>query len=203
MSLKLYYLPGACSLASHISLIESGIAFTAVAVDRQKRTSEGGDYLAVTPKGYVPALVLDSGEVLTESSALLPYIGGLNPAAGLIAAPGTLQHFRVTEWCAYVSSEVHKNHTPLFRPGSTDEQKDAARAAVLQRYAYIESTLGDKPYLTGDAFSVADAYLYVTLSWAARVAIDLTSVPKVAALFARAKARPSVIAARQAEGLPA
>jgi len=203
MSLKLYYLPGACSLASHISLIEAGVAFTPVAVDRQKRTSEGGDYLAVTAKGYVPALVLESGEVLTESAALLPYIGALNPASDLIPAAGTLGYFRVTEWCAYMCSEVHKNHTALFKPGSTDEQKDAARTAVLQRYAFIESTLGDKPYLTGDAFTVADAYLYVTLSWAARVAIDLTSVPKVAALFARAKARASVIAARQAEGLPA
>ncbi len=201
--MKLYYLAGACSLASHISLIEAGIAFEPIAIDRQKRTADGQDYNDITAKSYVPALVLDDGEVLTESTALLPYIGGLNPAAKLIAAPGTLAHFRVTEWTAYVGSEIHKNFGPLFRPGSTDEMKATARETVLKRLAYIEAALGDKPYLTGDDFTVADAYLYVTLSWAGKVAVDLGGLPRLQAFLARCSARPSVQAARKAENLPA
>ena len=201
--MKLYYLPGACSLASHICLIEAGIPHQAIAVDRQKRTADGGNFLDITAKGYVPALVLDDGQVLTESGALLPYIGTLNPTAKLIPQPGSLAHFRVTEWCAYINSEVHKNHGPLFRPGSTDEQKTAAREAVLQRYAFIENAMGDHPFITGEDFTVADAYLYVTLSWAARVAIDVSGLPRIRAFFQRCTARPSVIAARADEGLPA
>ena len=197
--MKLYYLPGACSLASHICLIEAGIPHQAIAVDRQKRTAEGGNFLDITPKGYVPALVLDDGQVLTESAALLPYIGTLNPTARLIPQPGSLAHFRVTEWCAYINSEVHRNYSPLFRPTTTDEQKAAAREAVLQRFAYVETQLGEHPYLTGDDFTVADAYLYVTLSWADRVGLDLSALPRVSALLQRCAARPAVIAARAEE----
>ena len=201
--MKLYYLPGACSLASHICLIEAGVPHQAIAVDRQKRTADGGNYLDITPKGYVPALVLDDGQVLTESAAVLPYIGTLNPTANLIPPPGTLAHFRVTEWCAYLNSEVHRNYGPLFRPTTTDEQKAAAREAVLQRYAYVEGQLGERPYLTGEQFTVADAYLYVTLSWAARVGLDLSGLPKLQAYLQRCAARPAVVAARADEGLPA
>jgi glutathione S-transferase len=201
--MKLYYLAGACSLAPHISLIEAGVAFEAIAVDRQKQTADGQDFRTISAKGYLPALVLDDGELLTENAALLPYIGGLNPAAKLIPAPGTLAHFRVTEWTAYVCSEIHKNFGPLFRPGSTDEMKAAAREMVLGRLAFIENSLGDKPYLTGNDFTVADAYLYVTLSWTSKVAVDLGGLPKLAAYLARCAARPAVQAARKAENLPA
>ena len=121
--MKLYYLAGACSLASHISLLEAGVAHTAIAVDRQTRlATDGQDFRKINPKGYVPALLLDSGELLTESAVLLPYIGNLNPAAKLIPAPGSIGAYRVAEWCAYISTEVHKTLGPIFRPGTTDEQ---------------------------------------------------------------------------------
>lgn len=201
--MKLYYLPGACSLASHICLIEAGIACDAIAVDRQKRTADGKDFLSISAKGYVPALVLDNGEVLTETAALLPYIGELNPAARLIPSPGTLGHFRVAEWTAYVNSEIHKSFTPLFRPGSTEEMKVEARQNVVKRLALVEATLADRPFLTGADFTVADAYLYVTLSWTGLVGVDLSGLPRTAGFLQRCAARPAVQAARKDEGLPA
>lgn len=201
--MKLYYLPGACSLASHLSLIEAGIPHAAFAVDRQtKRTADGQDYLAINPRGYVPALVLDGGEVLTETAALLPYIGALNPASKLIPAPGTLGNFRVAEWCAYLGSEVHKNLSPLFRPDTGDEQKARQRELAMARLRFVETSLGDRPFLTGTDFTVADAYLYVILSWSPRTGIDLAALPRLAAFHERVRQRPSVQAARKDEGLP-
>ncbi len=201
--MKLYYLSGACSLASHIALIEAGIPHQAFAVDRAtKRTTDGQDFLAFNPKGYVPALVLDSGEVLTESPALLPYIGALNPAAKLIPAPGTLGYFRVSEWCVYLNSEVHKALGPIFRPDTPEEQKAKQRVIATNRLKLVEATLADKPFLTGAEFTVADAYLYVILSWTPRTGLDLSQLPRLAEFLARVSQRPSVIAARQNEGLP-
>jgi glutathione S-transferase len=201
--LKLYYLPGACSLASHISLIEAGIPHSAVAVDRQtKRGADGQDYLAINPKGYVPALVLDDGEVLGETAALLPYIGALNPASRLIPAPGTLGNFRVAEWCVYLSTEVHKNLSPLFRPDTGDDQKAKLRELATTRLRFVEAALGDRPFLTGSDFTVADAYLYVILSWSPRTGIDLAGLPRLAAFHERVRQRPAVQAARKDEGLP-
>jgi glutathione S-transferase len=201
--MKLYYLPGACSLASLISLMEAGVPVQAIAVDRQKRTADGQDFLSISAKGYVPALVLDNGEVLSETAALLPYIGQMDPTGKLIPPAGTLGHFRVAEWCAYVNSEVHKSFTPLFRPGSTDDMKAAAKATVLQKLQFIDGQLGDKPYLTGENFTVADAYLYVTMSWTFIVGVDISALPRMVAYFERCRARPAVQAARQTEGLPA
>jgi len=202
--ITLYYLPGACSLASHLSLIEAGIAHEAYAVDRQtKRTTNGLDYLSINPKGYVPALVLDSGEVLTESPALLTYIGALNPASRLIPAPGTLGHFRVAEWCCYVGSEVHKNLSPLFRPDTSDAQKATQRELAQHRLRLAEAALDGRPFLTGSDFTVADAYLYVTLSWSPRTGIDLAALPRLADFHERVRQRPAVQTARRDEGLPA
>jgi glutathione S-transferase len=201
--MKLYFLAGACSLATHICLIEAGIAHEAIAVDRQKRTADGQDFLTISAKGYVPALVLDSGEVLTETAALLPYVGELNPGAKLIPVPGTLGHFRVVEWTAYINSEIHKSFTPLFRPGSSEEMKAAARELVLRRLVLVESTLADRPYLTGSDFTVADAYLYVTLSWSGRAGVDISGLPRIVDFLSRCSTRPSVQAARKDEGLPA
>ena len=202
--MKLYYLPGACSLASHISLIEAGIPHQAFAVDRQtKRTADGQDFTAFNPKGYVPALVLDDGQVLTETPALLPYIGTLNPAAKLAPAPGTLGHFRVTEWCVYLSTEVHKALGPIFRPDTPDEQKAKQREIATHRLKLVEAALAGQPYLTGADFTVADAYLYVILSWGPRTGLDLSGLPRLAEFLARVGQRPLVIAARKDEGLPA
>ena len=201
--MKLYYLTGACSLASQISLIEAGVPFEAHSVDRAtKKTSDGKDFASFNPKGYVPALVLEDGQVLTENVAVLMYIGSLDSTHKLIPAPGSLGCYRVIEWLAFVNSEIHKNFSPLFRPGTSDEQKAAARAMIAQRLALVEQGLGDKPYLTGENFTVADAYLYVVLSWRERVGVDISAFPKLTALYERARARPSVRKARQEEGLP-
>lgn len=199
--MKLYYLTGACSLASYISLIEAGQTFEAFAVDRATRqTSDGKDFVAFNPKGYVPTLILDDGEMLTENVAVLSYIANLDKSRKLAPEPGTMGFYRVVEWLAYVNSEIHKNMGALFRPGS-DEIKAAARETVVKRYALIENSLGDKPYLTGENFTVADAYLYVTLSWRERVGVDVGHLPKLTALYERCRARPSVQRARKEEGL--
>lgn len=201
--MKLYYLPGACSLATHISLLEAGQTVEAIAVDRATKRAGGMDFNAINPKGYVPALVLDNGEVLTESVAVLAYVATLNPAAKLAPPAGTVGYFRVLEWLAYLSSEIHKNFSPLFRLETTEAAKTAGRAMLLKRLEFIDVSLGEKPYLTGSDFTVADAYLYVTLSWHSRVGVDLSNLARVTALYERARLRPAVQAARRAEGLPA
>lgn len=200
--MKLYYLQGACSLASLISLIEVDAKFEPVAVDRKtKKLPDGRDYAGVNPKGYVPALELDDGEVLTENSAVLPYIADLNPSANLAPPPGTRPRFRLQEWLGYLNSEVHKNFSTLFNPAVPDAMKQIAKDNIARRIAFIEDKLGDQPFLLGQNFSVADAYLYVILSWRERVGVDISKFPKVTALYERVRSRPSVQAARKAEGL--
>ncbi|MBL8271132.1 glutathione transferase GstA [Steroidobacter sp.] len=200
--MKLYYLQGACSLASLISLLEAGTKFEAVAVDRKTRKlPDGRDYAAVNPKGYVPALELDDGEVLTENTALLPYIADLNPSANLAPPVGTRARFRLQEWLGYLNGEVHKNFSPLFNPAVPEAMKQIAKDNIARRLALIEDRIGDQPFLLGEAFSVADAYLYVILSWRQKLGVDISAFPKVTALYERIRARPSVQAARKAEGL--
>lgn len=200
--MKLYYLQGACSLASLISLIEAGAKFDAVAVDRKTRkVPDGRDYAEVNPKGYVPALELDDGEVLTENSAVLPYIADLNPSANLAPPAGTRSRYRLQEWLGYLNSEVHKNFSTLFNPSAPEAMKQIAKDNIARRVAFIEEELGDQSFLMGESFSVADAYLYVILSWRQKLGVDLSKFPKVTALYERVRARPSVQAARKAEGL--
>lgn len=201
--MKLYYLTGACSLASYISLIEAGQKFEAIEVERANRTGKDGTALdKLNPKGYVPVLVLDDGSTLTENVAVLSYISTLDPNGKLAPKAGTLEFFRVVEWLGYVNGEVHKSIGTLFRPNATEDMKKAAVEMALKRYAYIDQTLGDKAYLTGDNFTVADAYLYVTLSWLGMLKIDISHLPKLGAYFERCRARPSVQRARTEEGLP-
>ena len=200
--MKLYYLQGACSLASLISLIEAGAKFEPVAVDRKSRNlPDGRDYAEVNPKGYVPALELDDGEVLTENTAVLPYIADLNPSANLAPPAGTRSRFRLQEWLGYLNGEVHKNFSALFNPSAPEAMKQIAKDNIARRVSFIEERLGNQPFLLGDAFSVADAYLYVIVSWRERLGVDLSGFPKVMALYERVRARPSVQAARKAEGL--
>jgi glutathione S-transferase len=200
--MKLYYLKGACSLATYISLIESGRKFEAFSLDRASRkTSDGKDFATLSPKGYVPVLVLDDGQVLTENVAVLAYVASLNPAAKLAPAPGSIGHYRVLEALAYVNSEIHKTVSALFRPDTPDGWKDIARENALKRVAYVEKILEKTPYLTGNDFTVADAYLYVVLSWFPHLGLDLTPFPKVRDFSQRVDARPSVKAAKQGEGM--
>jgi glutathione S-transferase len=200
--MKLYYMKGACSLASYISLNEAGITFEAVEVDHKThRTRDGEELKAVNSKDYVPVLRLDNGQVLTENVAVLSYIGDLNPAARLSPAPGTFERYRLLEFLAYIGSEIHKNFGPLFDPKGNQDVKRFARGNLEKRLPWLDKALGSKPFLLGSDFSVADAYLYVVLSWTSHVGIDLAQWPALKAHNERVGARPSVVAARKAEGL--
>jgi len=201
--MKLYYLKGACSLATLISLHEIGVPHEAIEVDRAtRRAADGKDYNQINPKGYVPALVLDNGEVLTENIAVLSYVAGLDKSGRLGPAPGTMAGYRLLEWLAYINSEVHKAFGPLFRPNSTEEVKTQARELVARRLGYIENRIGDAPFLMGENFTVADAYLFVVLSWRKRVNVDISAFPKLQAYYDRIHERPATRKAREDEGLP-
>jgi glutathione S-transferase len=200
--MRLYTMPGACSLAANIALREAGVPFDLVKVSHHThKTAEGVDISEINTKGYVPALVLDNGELLTENAALLPYIADLNPAAQLAPANGTLERYRLTEWLAYINSELHKSFSPLFVPNATEDLKQFARAGVTKRIGWLADRLGSNPYLMGEHFSVADAYLFVVLSWAAHVHIDLGAWPNLKAFQERVAARPHVVEALTSEGL--
>jgi glutathione S-transferase len=199
--MKLYYMQGACSLASYISLNEAGLKFEAVKVDHKThKTPDGEDFNAVNTKGYVPALRLDNGELLTENVAVLQYIADRNPASKLAPAAGTMERYRLMEWLSYINSEIHKSFGPLFYPVSEDV-KQFARGNLTKRVDWLETALGSKTYLMGEQFTVADAYLYVVLGWSSRVGIDLGKWPALKRHHERVGSRPHVIAALKAEGL--
>ena len=201
--MKLYYKPGACPLASHIALHETGRPFEIEAVDTAEgRTESGADYRAVNPKGYVPALGLDDGSVLTEGPAILQYIANSNPEADLAPAAGTLARARMQEQLNWIGAELHKAFGPLFRDGTSEAGKDEARTAVALKFDLIEAQLEDgREWLVADRFSVADAYLFVVSNWANFTGIDLARWPRLAAFVSRSAARPSAQAAMRAEGL--
>ncbi len=201
--MRLYFSPGACSLASHIALLEAGASFQADRVDmRTRRSSDGGDYTLVNPKGYVPALKLDDGEVLSEGPAILQYITDLFPAAQLAPPAGHLDHYRNLEWLNYIATELHKNFGPLLRPGAPEEVRAATTEKLGKRLGYVAMHLASRQYLVGEHFTVADAYLYTVLTWARPGVLDLASWPVLIAYRERIQRRPAVQAARQAEGLP-
>ena len=197
--MKLYTSPGTCSMASNIALHEAGIQFELSKVDRRTKRADGVDFVTINPKGYVPALRLDDGQVLTENVAVLQYIGDLNPAAKLAPPAGTLERYRLQEWLSFINSEVHKSFSPLFNSEATEDTKTYARNQLAKRLAYLEDALGDKKYLMGDQFTVADAYLFTVLGWGVHVAVDIG--PKLKSYVDRIRARPHVIEAMTAEGL--
>jgi len=200
--MKLYYSPGACSLAPHIVALEAGIPLEIEKVDlRAKKTSSGADFWALNPKGYVPALVLDDGEVLTEGVAVSQYLADRKPEAGLAAPAGSLGRYRLQEMLTYLNSELHKNYSPLFNPATTPELRAEKVAALHKRYDLIEKQLQGRSYLFGEQFTAADAYLFVVTSWAPKLKLDLSAFPDLAAFQARVAARPAVQAAMRAEGL--
>ena len=202
--MKLYYAPGACSLASHLALIEAGLSFSIDKTDvRNKKTSTGEDFFALTGgKGYVPALQLDDGTVLCEGVAILQYIADQAPAAGLAPANGTLSRYQLQEWLNYVATEVHKNYGPLFNPAASAEMKDAAKANLAKRFDWLSEKLTGRDFLMGAQFTVADAYLAVVLGWTRVVGMDLAGThPVLAAYQARVMSRPAAQAAMKAEGL--
>jgi len=200
--MKLYYSPGACSLSPHIALLEGGIPAELVKVDLStKRTSAGTDYRAVNAKGYVPTLELDDGQRLTEGPAVVQYIADHAPVRGLAPAAGTMERYRLQEWLAFISSELHKPFGPLFDPAADAAVKARQRERLGARLAWLAQDLGTRPYLMGPAFTVADAYLFTVLRWAPGSGVELTPWPALTAYVERVGARPKVREALQAEGL--
>lgn len=200
--MKLYFSTGACSLSPRIVLMEAGLPFIAVKTDlKSKRTADGADYLAVNSKGSVPALELDDGQVLTEGPAIVQYLADLKPESGLAPRAGSFERYRLMEMLNYITSEVHKGYSPLFKPDTPAETKKIVVDNLGKRFDWLSGHLGGKKYLMGDSFTVADAYLFTVLRWSPLVHLDLSRWPVLAAYVARVGERPKVKEALHAEGL--
>ncbi len=200
--MKLYYFAGACSLASNISLREAGLQFELVKVDRRTRkTADGLDYHDVNPKGYVPALRLDDGEVLTENIAVLQYIADRSASAKLAPPPGSMERYRLVEWLAFISTEIHKSFSPLFRDDAHAEVKHYVRRNLAGRLDYLNRAMGSRSFLMGEQFTVADAYLFTVLGWGRHVDVDLVQWAQLQRYVERVGARPHVVEALKSEGL--
>lgn len=200
--MKLYFSPGACSLSPHIVLREAGLNFELEQVNLQtKKTKSGGDFLQVNPKGQVPVLQLDNGEILTEGPAIVQYIADQKPESGLAPANGTLPRYHVQEWLNFISSEVHKGFTPLFKPNTPADYIPVAKENLALRFGFLDQQLVGKQYLTGDKFTVPDAYCFTVVSWSKYKEIDLARWPNLKSYIDRVAARPKVQEAMKAEGL--
>ena len=200
--MKLYYKAGACSLSPHIVLREAGLNFELESVDlATKKTGSGGDYLSFNPKGYVPALLLDDGQLLTEGPAIVQYLADRAPEKQLAPAAGTMERYRLMEMLNFISTEMHKGFGALFNPKSPEEWKGVVKELLAKRIAVVAKQLEGRDYLMGAQFTVADAYLFTVLNWAGFVKVDLSPWPVIAAYMARVAARPAVQAALKAEGL--
>ena len=200
--MKLYFSPGACSLASHIALCEAGMKFELAKTALQTHTlADGTDYYQITAKGQVPLLELDDGSRLSEGPVILQYIADHAPASGLAPAAGTNERYRVMEWLNFITSEIHKGYSPLFNPKMPAEAKEIFAARLQDKYKLVDARLEGNDYLMGKQFSIADAYLFTVTNWAPGVGVDLTGFKNVQAFNARMKARPAVQDALKAEGL--
>lgn len=200
--MKLFYFPGACSLAPHIVLREVGARFDLVKVDLATRKTESGDdYLGINPRGYVPALQLDDGSVLVEVPAIVQYLADQYPSAQLAPPPTDRQRYELQSWLTFIGTELHKQFSSLFNPAASDQQKTASVQALKGRFAYLAKELEKRPYLLGDRYTVADVYLFVVLRWSAYVKLDLGPWPALGDYQKRIAARPAVLSALKAEGL--
>ncbi|WP_112663704.1 glutathione transferase GstA [Microvirga flavescens] len=200
--MKLYYAPGACSLAVHIVAREADLPISLEKVDlATSKTESGVDFKTVNKKGYVPALSLPDGDVMTEVGVLVQYLGDSSPAAQLVPANGTLPRYRLQEWLTFISSEVHKGFSPLWNPATPDAAKQGAKDKLAQRFAYLDEVLAKTPYLMGSQFTVADAYLFTVVNWVNFLGIDITPFANIKAFLERVSARPKVREALAAEGL--
>ena len=200
--MKLYYVPGACSLAPHIALREAGLAFELDKMDpATRRTADGEDYLKVNPKASVPALRLDNDEVLTEVAVILQYIADQKPGAGLAPAVGTLERYRLHEWLNFVATEMHKQFSPFFNPKLPPAWRENQLNVLAKRFDILAGRLKSQPYLMGNRFTVADAYLFVVLNWTNLFKLDMSQWPALTDYLGRIAARPAVQTALKAEGL--
>jgi glutathione S-transferase len=200
--MKLYFSPAACSLSPHIVAREAGLDIELVKADtKTKKLVDGSDYTQINAKGYVPALQLDNGQLLTEGPAIVQYLADQKPGSGLIPAAGTLERYRVQEWLNFITSEIHKSFSPLFNPAASADWKEAAKANLARRFGFVAQRLEGRDYLMGSQFSVADAYLFTVANWGQFVGVDIGQWPALAAFHARVAARPKVQEALKAEGL--
>lgn len=199
--MKLYYSAGACSLAPHIAMREAGIEVQLEPVNLASKNFRGGDYKTLNPKGYVPAIEMDNGELLTEGSVILQYIAHKKPEKKLFAAAGTADHFRNLEWLNFVATEMHKSFGALWNRSLSDEAKQVFKEILYKRFDFLEEKLQGKEYLMGNQFNVADAYLFTVLNWANMVKMDLEKWPNIGQYITRIFSRPAVQAAMKAEGL--
>ena len=200
--MKLYYAPGACSLSPHIVAREAGIKIDLQKVNTKDKSMEGGgDFWKVNARGYVPVLELDNGERLTEGPAIVQYLADQKPQAGLAPKAGTMERYHLQEWLNFLTSEVHKQFSPLFKPNTPEEYKPIAKQNIATRFDWINEQLAGKDYLTGKQFTVADAYFFVLTNWTKPTQIDLSKWPNIQAFQKRVAARPKVKEAMQAEGL--
>jgi glutathione S-transferase len=200
--MKLYYFAGACAMSPHIVALEAGLPLTMVKIDsKTKKTESGADYLAINSKGAVPALQLDDGQVLTEGPAIVQYLADLKPESGLAPRAGTFERYQLMEILNYITSEVHKSFSPLFNPASSAELKETALTNLGKKFDWLSGFLGKKPFLLGNTFTAADAYLFTVLNWTGHVKIDLGKWPILADYKSRIAKRPKVIEAMKAEGL--
>jgi len=200
--MKLYYFPGACSLSPHIALRESGLSFELERIDpKTKKTASGADFLKINPKGYVPVLQLDDGQILTEAAVIVQLIADKKPEAKLMPPAGSFERYRAQEWLNYVATELHKGIGALFNPSLTDPWKQVLREGLAPKLDFLTKRLEGKSFAFGDAFSVVDGYLFTVLGWTQYVGIDLAQWPVIKSYADKIAARPAVQAALKAEGL--
>jgi len=200
--LKLFLKPGACSLSPHIVLEESGLPYETEVVDlKTKITASGANFLDINPKGYVPALLLDNGQLLTEGPAIVQYIADQAANKQLAPANGTVERYQVQGWLTYIGTELHKSFSAFFNPAASDDWKATVKVLLERRLAYVNQQLTGKSYLLGEDFSVADAYLFTVLRWSPVAKLDLNQWPEIVAFQARMATRPAVQEALAAEGL--
>lgn len=200
--MKLFYSPASCAMSPHIVLAESGLPYRLERVDLATKTTESGTALkSVNPQDAVPVLLLDNGETLTEGAAIVQYVAEQAAGSDLLPPPATLARAKVQQWLNYIATEMHKAHVPMFKADYPADAKQRAIDAITRAYDHVSAALDGRPYLTGDSFTVADAYLFTILNWHTFIAIDLTPWPVLVAYQARVAARPAVQAAMREEGL--
>lgn len=200
--MKLYYSPGTCSLSSHIALREAGLAFDAIKTPtKTHQTPDGTDFYTINPLGYVPFLVLDSGQTLRESAAILQYIADQVPEKHLAPPNGSMARYQLQSWLSFIGTELHKNFAPLFNRAVPEEAKAVSTAQLTKRLAWVDGELLGKTFLLNDHFTVADGYLFNVTNWAALVKMDISGFKNLVEYRARVAARPAVVAAMKAEGL--
>ena len=200
--MKLYYSPGACSLSPHIALLEAGLPYDLVKVDlKAKKLENGDDYLKVNPKGQVPALGLDNGELMTEGPVIVQMIADKAAGKNLAPARDSAERYKLQEWLNFITTELHKNFGPMFSPVLAEEAKAFFKDRVMGKFKYLDGALAGRDYLMGKQFTVADGYLFTMLSWADRMKFDLSALPNLLAYKSRVAARPKVQEALTKEGL--